>query len=633
MTSEFPWRGSRLPRSMTALAMVMGVGALGLGGCLPSDGSDGRDARVTDEDIDEIVRRVEERLEPAPDPVPAFNLLAVTDADSLNVAELASTVDFGDWTDITAFYPNQATYQWVDGGSDGTAYSQGVHFGAGDNPMADSRPCLDCHADGSPSSLSEPDLNTGTGFDKGATKTVQARAAFDAERFYLHVRWDSETDAQGQDADNKEAGPTIAHQTFRWNGDAFTDSGIGKESDPEGNPIPPGGYDGLGENVRFNYEDRFAVMSVPAAQNLTDALGASFNAHGCFMACHDDLRNMPRDAGDEWEVGGFEADPIVGDAGMGRSDMRHYILNSRDTNGGNTQQLYSLDWPGDPADIDEYIQNHLGPDVLAGDYLDLWQGRMGRSVPMGHASADYVYHYRRNNNQEVQDFADENYAASGRANWFDNRPGDWDDPAGEAGFVRYIYDPDVTGFWALREENLAQHFRAFEGPLITEGEDTNAIDLADTDLFEWDGAQQDFVLQFDRGGHESGALLGADILAEGDLIPRRALRLATGARSTVRAFAAWEENVVDGTETRGTYNMVFVRDLVSTVDGDLVTDHDFDLEGGQTMAFGVFDDHSSNRGHHVTFPVGVVRQGQASTFLGQAFVDDSTPVIEAAENN
>ncbi|MCG5547247.1 ethylbenzene dehydrogenase-related protein [Halorhodospira halochloris] len=403
-------------------------------------------------------------------------------------------------------------------------------------------------------------------------------------------------------------------------------------------------------------------MNAPAHEPVRDGIGGNFNAQGCFMACHDDLRNMPEDLEKVHDWFNENDDHfLVND--MGRGDMRHYILNSKMDGGDNwivdedpdwNHESFGEDFGGYDEEFGDYVDEVMKPQLEEGAYLDLWQARMGRSVPMGHASADYVFHYRRHNNDDIGGEGD--WASSGDQNWGnqhgeDDWPEDFDDrEAADAGFFPYIYDYRKTGYWAINEDELAAKMRQGQGPLITEGDSKNAIALYDTELFEWDG--DDFELQRDigYGGDvwEEGDTLAGDILEEGDLLPRRVLSEAEGARSVVKAFAHWTPKA---SGNGGRYDVVFVRDL--EVDGDLTTDHDFSWLGdddhsdsAQTLAFAIFDDHTGNRSHHVTMPLGLVGDGHQETDAEQAYIDildeqdndlglevgDNVPVIEARDN-
>ena len=106
--------------------------------------------------------------------------------------------------------------------------------------------------------------------------------------------------------------------------------------------------------------------------------------------------------------------------------------------------------------------------------------------------------------------------------------------------------------------------------------------------------------------------------------PHRALQKASGARSAVKAFSNWDD---------GVYDVVFVRDRKVSINGEKTTDHAFEPDSGQTLAFSIFDDHASNRGHYVTFPLGLISESAGkSKYHSQPDVNTNAPVIQARSN-
>ena len=553
----------------------------------------------------------------------SWNLLAVTDPGHLDTVEKINAMEWSEWTQIKAFYPNQATYQWLSGREGPSGYHENaeeVHR-MGSQTITDTVACVSCHYEGGYEHpwQSETDLGVQSGYDKPTDLEINVRAAYDEQRYYVWVRWDSDTDASGRGLADAE-GPMITHQTYRYDGSGFDSQGTGRVAGPEDIEIDH--VDQLEPGERFNSEDRITMMSVPAAANLKDPVGASFNAHGCFMACHSDMRNMPDDLEKVQEYE-FTEDPILGEAGMDVSDLRHYILLGRNVDENSSAgEIYGPQFPEGVDSFEQYLTDFVLPDLEEGKYIDLWQARMGRSVPMGHASADFVHPYRLHNNQLID--INDGWADSGVQNWFNNRP---DPDAGD--HMAWIYDAEKTGYWAIYEDELAEKMRSGHGPLITEGKDQNALNLADDARFEWDEDEKDFRLTRDaRYNGETiarkGDLLGRDLLREGDLIPRRALQQTKGARGVVQAFANWND---------GTYDVVFVRDREVDIDGGKTTDHTFDPDSGHTVGFSVFDDHTGNRSHYVTFPVGIIaRTAGKEAYHAHPGVHANTPVILAESN-
>lgn len=566
--------------------------------------------------VDSAKQESVKKLEP-------WNLLAVTDTAYLAIAKQIQKMQWGEWTEVNAFYPNQVSYQWLSGWEGPSGYHEGAgqSHTLGARSIPDTTSCVACHYTGGFEQPwnSKTDLGGQSDYEKPATRQIKVRAAYDEDRIYLWAQWPSKTDASGRGLSDS-AGPVTVHQTFRFDGEGFGDQGMGRIAGPKA--IEVDHVDQLKPGNRFNYEDRLTVMSVPAAKDLKDPLGGSFNAHGCFMACHGDLRNMPRDQ-EKVQKYDFAENPILGEKGMNVSDLRHYILRSRNVDpNDDPREHYGTRFPSDMDSFEDYLSQVVVPDLEKGNYIDLWQARTGRSIPMGHASADYIHAYRLHNNQHID--ASDNWAESGTQNWFNNRPN-----PDRNHHMQWIYDARKTGYWAIHENELAAKMRQGEGPLITEGKDRNAIHLTEDALFLWDEERKDFRLTEDvtHSGKiiaSKGSLLGADLLREGDLVPRRALQKAEGARSTVLSFASWNE---------GVYNVVFVRERDVQVDGKATTDHSFDPETGHTMAFSIFDDHASNRSHYVTFPMGLIdEKAGEEVYHANPAVHDNTPVILARNN-
>lgn len=580
MTSEFPWRGSRLPRSMTALAVVMGVGALGLGGCLPSDGSDGRDARVTDEDIDEIVDRVVDRLEPPPE-----------------------VADWGPEFETVAFYPNQANLQWLAGLG---GYNFGVDGEEGGNPHggsgSDQLTCAGCHGDfgGVPTQLGDNLVGMTGGIDgKSGHKSVTLRAAFDETHVYLEATWETDRDRAG-----------MTHQAFRVD-DGTWGRGGGVDTQREFETQ----YGDLAEDEFFNYEDRFAVMIAPRAgytETMTAEPGGgevtgTFQDMGCFMACHSSLRRMPHSQ-DEPDTGW--SDPIAG-----QGDMRHYLLDSRD-----------YDTADDMGNFDDFNDFDRDGRLLAGRFLDMWQFRAARSAPMDGASNDYVMEYR-NSGIDGQNFwfnHSDAILADGtqQPDWVDTMTYDADADAWSAPDAPNDLKAEGTDFltdsglaqlvWVYDDQiMIARHGEGFADGGWDEGQAYFRYEPGETVVDDGERNRdiaQEYIGRFNlmvQGPNMNARPATADDIdnaPDGSMLPRRVLRNATGARGDLEATSEWDD---------GTWTVVFRREL----DTGNLGDHSMEgLQNGviYDMAAGVFDDHVSNRDHHVTFPFSVGGPGSGA---------------------
>lgn len=218
--------------------------------------------------------------------------------------------------------------------------------------------------------------------------------------------------------------------------------------------------------------------------------------------------------------------PYLGEQNLGEDDIRKYLLKTR----------YELDEAGGWDKVDSEKVEQMFKD---GQFLDLIQFRGARSAPMYSASNDYVLEYRFS-------------GVSGVNSWINQDP-----PYGEKD---WMYDREETGFNFFPEEK----FKAGEidqYPLYTEGPKQN-----------W--APYDPETE----------------VSDGDMLPRRILREATGSRGAVDAYSKWED---------GKWTVTLVRELDTGYPDDKVLSE----VNVYNVGFGLFDDHVSNRFHYVTMPL------------------------------
>lgn len=544
-------------RTLAVLVPLLMAGAM-LGGCFPSSSSDTVVDAVPDDDGD-----------------------TVTPSGSVSFGnEALDALAWGPDLQVTAFFPGYANWQWLTSvpgyTHDARAHEAGsAHAGA--SGVNSGLACTACHGGFAPAEAelgaALVDLESDA-YQKPGSKVATLNAAYDSQFFYLRVRYQSSTQS-----------PTITHEMFRYDGTAgFLKAGGPR--DFETGVIDEGD---LAEGTFFNYEDRVAVMHNPSADGAAvgHAAGVSFNNQGCFIACHSTMRNQAEEVLKSGT--NFDGLPFAAE-----SDVRHYLLATRDTAGG--MHMTTGHWDEMAPGYDRAASR------TAGTFLDLWQARVARSVPMGHASNDYVIDYRLSGN-------------GGTNNWFDNRPQDYAAAGqpGADGWPRWIYDPRLTGYWAIHEDALHDTHAAGEGPLRTvaytnalSGETfpQNAIEFEA--LFEKSGAE--WVLSADvqvaGGATVPAGTTASTIFQAGDLIPRRALREASGARAGVETYWAWEN---------GATTVVFKRHLVAQNDSDKT----IDLNSGHTMGIALFDDNVSNRSHFISFPFTVGLSG-TDLVAGQA---------------
>lgn len=143
------------------------------------------------------------------------------------------------------------------------------------------------------------------------------------------------------------------------------------------------------------------------------------------------------------------------------------------------------------ADLWQRVRTDSEVDRLRdeGVFIHSWQWRAHRSNPIGYADPGFVLDARN--------------SAEGRSMYATN----WDDQAGQP---RYMYDPQRTGAYALRQEALLARAYSQDDP-----------------YFLYD----EYALPFnpERGWRE------------GDVLPRRFLTQPSGSRASLRADGRWSD--------------------------------------------------------------------------------------------
>lgn len=245
-------------------------------------------------------------------------------------------------TDITLFYPGQASLGWLYGRDHSGA--KGLRKGEG---------CISCHKGEEEqigkliASGKKLEPKPIAGFPGTVKLTIQA--AHDGEKLYLRTSWPAK-------------GPGIFHEYA-----IFKD---GKWEEPygshRGNELVRSG------KTPPSYEDRFSIM-------LGDGKGVpAFGKDGCWVTCHNDMRFMP----DVAKKDDVQAHPVLGKSGMKKSDIRKYLPESR------TAMSDAGGW--DKVKSKEEIAALKDQGV----FLDLWQWRANRSNHAKMADDGYVLEYR-----------------------------------------------------------------------------------------------------------------------------------------------------------------------------------------------------------------------------------------------
>ncbi|MBI2916731.1 MAG: hypothetical protein HYY01_01950 [Chloroflexi bacterium] len=471
-------------------------------------------------------------------------------------------LNWGPATTLTAFFPAHANLQWLAGvtgynqpaGGEG---SRATHPGA--SAVRTGAACTSCHdgsTAGAEKELGASLVATAKGVaGKKPWKEITLRAAFDEENLYLQASWDTQ-----------QPRPGLTHDTFQWSNGAW--SRVTKNRTET--TSKPGD---LGADEFYSYEDRFAVMMAPRGADIRafGTTGGTFDQVGCFVACHSSLRAMPA-APSSADV---KAHPYLGDAGIKQSDLRHYLLRTRDRQDGAD---------GNWGDIGTGYNQ--AADLAAGKFLDLWQFRAARSARMFGASNDFVLDYRNSGKGGDNYWFDQDPAVAQpdtcKRAYYDATGQVWRDRDGSVVGVatcRWMYDKSLTGFHAIPGGAVAKDDKEWAldwtlaYPLITQGPERNAVPL------------------------------NMAVIKEGNLLPRQALRYGTNVRGRTSAFSRWSPLTNNWTVTfrRPLAGAASDLDLTSIKTGGLLT-----------MGFSVFDNYSTGRYHFITFPVTVGKDPSAT---------------------
>lgn len=275
----------------------------------------------------------------------AASLAAICAAPALAADPAKINWDSVPKSQFTLFYPGQATQEWM---------VSAAHK-AGATGVNEGKNCQACHAD------EEADLGKTivsgkkleptpiTGKPGSVKLTVQA--AYDKENFYLRASWPTNL---------KEAG--AFHNYKGLKGGKWVTYGSNRTD-----------KDVKAGTSKVSYEDRFNFM-------LGDNKGAvtNFETQGCWVTCHNSMRDAPNEPGKDQ----VEAHPVLGKAGMKKSDIRKYLPETRSA----IDDAGGWDKLKDKAALDALMDK--------GVFLDLWQARAYRSIPVGKADDSHVFQYR-----------------------------------------------------------------------------------------------------------------------------------------------------------------------------------------------------------------------------------------------
>ncbi len=242
---------------------------------------------------------------------------------------------------VTLFYPGQGGYQWLRDPEHKRAYRKVVK---GDS-------CVSCH-EGEEADMGklivsgerlEPDPIEG----KNGSVELEVQAAYDSENAYFRFQWKTNMNRPGQ-----------MHNYIRFDGEKWVFLGGPRSS----KKVRSGAEPPL-------YEDRLAIM-------IDDGSVPMFAEQGCWLTCHRGMRDMP-DMATKDQV---KAHPLLGGAGLKKSDVRKFLPSSR------TDDMAGWDQTKSAAEVAKLKAD--------GGFVDLMQWRAHRSNPVGMADDGYVLQYR-----------------------------------------------------------------------------------------------------------------------------------------------------------------------------------------------------------------------------------------------
>ena len=265
---------------------------------------------------------------------------------------VAMSAEPSDWskvpaTNMTLFYPGQSGLEWIM--SDAHQSKDGKD--QGHKEVAKGTDCYFCH-EGDEAKMGDNIVKGGplepmpvTG--KPGSVDMAVQVAYDDDKAYFRAQWKTRNPYPGD-----------AHPFWRFDGKGWKAYGHPK-LDKE---VQDGSQPGI-------YEDRFSLL-------IDDGNVPNFNVHGCWLSCHNGQRDMPDKAGKE-EV---KAHPILGDAGLKKSDVRKFLPSTRNSD----------KW------ADTKSREEIDKIGAAGGFLDLMQWRAHRSNPVGMTDDFNVLEYRLN---------------------------------------------------------------------------------------------------------------------------------------------------------------------------------------------------------------------------------------------
>ena len=266
-------------------------------------------------------------------------VVAALVATGLSVPALAAGPP--DWSAIptktvTLFYPGQSSYTWL---------RSDEHPGA--RMVAKGKRCTTCHkgkeAEMGGKTVSGEKVEPAPIAGKNGSVELSVQAAYDDKNLYWRFSWKTNMDRPGQ-----------MHDYMRFDGEKWAFYGGPRSS----GKVRSGAQPPL-------YEDRLAIM-------IDDGSVPGFAEQGCWLTCHNGMRDMPGAAKKDQ----VQALPLL----EKQSDIRKYLPATRTDDGASWDKTKSAE--------------EIAGLKAAGAFVDLMQWRAARSNAVGMADDGYVLEYR-----------------------------------------------------------------------------------------------------------------------------------------------------------------------------------------------------------------------------------------------
>ena len=270
--------------------------------------------------------------------VAAFGMLAT-------VSGAALAAPPADWSKVATksfklFYPGQGSYQWL----------RSSEHKRADRKTTEGDSCISCH-EGEEAEIGQK-IVSGERLEPHPIKGKQGiidlavQTAHDNDNLYLRFQWKT-----------KNPFPGSAHPNWQFNGKDWKQIGwprLDKKVWGEGQP-------GI-------YEDRLSLM-------IDDGSVPMFAEQGCWLTCHDDMRDMP----DVAQAKDVTEHALLGKV-LKKKDVRKYLPSSRTDEEVTWSKTKSAD--------------EIAKVKAASGFVDLMQWRGHRSNPVDMADDGYVLEYR-----------------------------------------------------------------------------------------------------------------------------------------------------------------------------------------------------------------------------------------------